>query len=134
QSTAVDQVSREALQVTAMIRKVVSAMSEQGAATTQVNKSVSGTRQQTTHLARSLEEQSQALKQMKAGVENISKQIALITRDNREHAAVAAAAARSMDQLKAGFQENGKNQSPKAKVTSNGSKQSPPKSRTARRR
>jgi methyl-accepting chemotaxis protein len=116
-----------------MIRKVVTAMAEQTAATTQVNKSVSSTRQQTTHLSRSLTEQSRALKEMTTAVENISKQIAMITRDNRENSLAAEAVATSLAQTKTRVPVNGKNGGPKTKAAAEGSKQSPAKSRSGRK-
>ena len=109
-----------------MMRKVVVAMSEQTTASNQINHSVSATRNQTSQVVRALAEQSKALRDMTSAAHNISKQVSLITRDNREHSMVATAVAQALDHVGA-RQPN----AAKAKAAGgNGGKRSP--ARTSR--
>jgi methyl-accepting chemotaxis protein len=89
QTTASEQVSRESARVAAMTAKVTRAMKEQTEAASEITRGVEEGRKQADQTARALAEQSRALKTMTVQTQNISKQILLITRANREHSVVA---------------------------------------------
>jgi len=65
-------------------------MSEQKQAATEITKAVDDTRKQSNQLARAIVEQARTIKEMTTASQNISKQIGLINRANREHSKTAA--------------------------------------------
>jgi len=58
---------------------------EQGVAAGQITTAAEVMRVQTEQLANAMNEQTRALKDMTAGAHNVSKQVGMITRSNREH-------------------------------------------------
>lgn len=66
-------------------------MSEQASGATQITTAAEHMRQQSDQAAKALKEQSRTIREMSSVGENIAKQIALITRANREHSVGSAA-------------------------------------------
>src|SRR3954470_6285047 len=60
-------------------------MTEQAAAATQITSAAHSMRQQGDQLARAIDEQARAARDMTTATTNISKEIGLITRSNRQH-------------------------------------------------
>ena len=85
QATAGEQVSKEAERLARMIAGVSRAMGEQATAATQITTAANSMRQQGDQLAKAIGEQARAARDMTAATTNISKEIGLITRANRQH-------------------------------------------------
>jgi methyl-accepting chemotaxis protein len=133
QSTASEQISQEATRLAAMTAKVSRAMAEQSEAAAQISKTVDVSRKQSDQAARALLEQSRALKDMTLGAQNISKQIVLITRANREHSTAAESLSRFLTGVAAGGQTSAPHRATAAAAHANGKKAPRRKTRSTRR-
>ena len=115
-----------------MAVKISRAMSEQSDAVVQITRAVDETRKQSEQTARAIAEQSRAMKDVTAGTQNVSKQIALITRANRDHSNVAGSLHEFLD---TGTRESGRARpQAKAAAASGNGKGAPGRRRTTRKR
>ncbi|HZH34826.1 MAG TPA: hypothetical protein VEX64_08300, partial [Pyrinomonadaceae bacterium] len=89
QSTASEQVSREATRLTTMIAGVTRGMSEQAAASRQISIAATSMRRQSDQVTKALTEQTRAMREMTSASNDVAKQIKLITGANVEHSIVA---------------------------------------------
>ena len=84
-----------------LIGDVTQAMTEQATASNQVARAVGDMRRQSGQVAQAIGQQSRATKDITVATEHVSKQMALITRANREHSAAGEAILRALVDIRA---------------------------------